>query len=47
MSGYTAEHQPWEVIWYRGFPSEQVARDFERYLKGRLGRAFLRKRLVS
>jgi putative endonuclease len=47
MSGHTAEHRPWEIIWYAGFSSESAAREFERYLKSGSGRAFLHKRLLE
>ena len=40
---HTAKHAPWKVRVYMGFECEQLARDFEKYLKSGSGRAFSRR----
>jgi len=44
---YTKGHTPWKLVWYCGFPSKQIAKDFELYLKSGSGKAFVYKRLVN
>ncbi|MEO0453161.1 MAG: GIY-YIG nuclease family protein [Verrucomicrobiota bacterium] len=44
---YTKGLAPWELVYYSAFPSRELAREFETYLKSHSGRAFLRKRLIS
>jgi predicted GIY-YIG superfamily endonuclease len=41
----TKPYAPWAVKTYFAFSDESVARNFERYLKTHLGRAFAKKRL--
>tara|TARA_Y100000588_G_C13312821_1_gene526417 strand:- start:112 stop:378 length:267 start_codon:yes stop_codon:yes gene_type:complete len=36
----TAKHKPWQLKMYVVFDSQELARDFERYLKSGSGRAF-------
>jgi len=43
----TSPHVPWKLVWYGGFESKQLAKDFERYLKTGSGKAFAYKRLVN
>jgi predicted GIY-YIG superfamily endonuclease len=43
----TKPFRPWKLVWYGGFPSKQIATDFEKYLKTASGKAFARKRLVT
>ena len=43
---YTHRHAPWELETYIVFNNEQLAKEFELYLKSHSGRAFLRRRLV-
>lgn len=45
-SSSTKPHIPWELICYISFNSEQLAKDFERYLKSGSGRSFAYKRLI-
>jgi predicted GIY-YIG superfamily endonuclease len=42
----TKPFRPWEIAWYAGFPNEQTATDFEKYLKTASGKAFAKKRLL-
>jgi putative endonuclease len=42
----TEPFRPWEIAWYAGFPHQQTARDFEKYLKTTSGKAFAKKRLI-
>ena len=42
---YTAEHRPWELIYYCAFKTKSKALAFEKYLKSHSGRAFTEKRL--
>jgi predicted GIY-YIG superfamily endonuclease len=44
---YSKRHVPWKVESYFAFSSRSTAEDFERYLKGGSGRAFMRKHLLS
>jgi len=43
----TRAMRPWSLAWYGAFKSEQMARDFESYLKTASGKAFARKRLLQ
>jgi putative endonuclease len=43
----TRAMRPWYLAWYGAFESEQMARDFESYLKTASGKAFARKRLLQ
>lgn len=47
QNAYSKRHAPWEIETYIAFSSERDAKNFERYLKGGSGKAFLRKHLVS
>jgi predicted GIY-YIG superfamily endonuclease len=38
--GYTTQHRPWRVVVSIEFPTEPVARRFEKYLKSGSGRGF-------
>ena len=42
----TAPYVPWKIAFYCAFETENVARDFEAYLKSGSGRAFTKKRFV-
>ena len=42
----TRAMRPWALVWYGAFASEELAHDFERYLKTASGKAFARKRLL-
>jgi putative endonuclease len=42
----TAPFIPWSIAAVVSFPSKDKALDFERYLKGGSGRAFLKKHLL-
>lgn len=44
---YSKRYAPWEIETYLAFTNEQDAKDFERYLKGGSGKAFLQKHLIS
>ncbi len=44
-SVHTAQHKPWEMVYYCAFKRKDVALQFERYLKTHSGRAFAQKRL--
>jgi len=43
----TKAYVPWELTFYASFEKEQLAKDFERYLKTGSGKAFAYKRLVD
>ena len=43
---YTKRYAPWRLVTYVVFEDSQKAVDFERYLKTRSGRAFMRKRFL-
>lgn len=45
-SPYTRKYKPWELITYVGFENQQLAADFERYLKTGSGIAFARRHLL-
>ncbi len=45
-SAYTRQYAPWELETYITFKDQQLAQEFELYLKSHAGRAFLRKRLI-
>ena len=47
QSGYSKRYAPWRVETSIAFRNEQLARDFEKYLKVGSGNAFLKKRLIS
>jgi len=40
---FTAPHRPWRLVVLVEFPTEQRARQFERYLKSGSGRAFAKR----
>lgn len=44
---YSKRFAPWEIESYFAFTTEQQAKNFEVYLKGNSGKAFMRKRLIS
>ncbi len=46
-NGYTKRYSPWKLTVLISFENEQLAKDFEKYLKSGSGFAFLRKRLIS
>ena len=46
-SKYTKGHIPWKLVWYSAFVNQQMAKDFELYLKSGSGKAFVYKRLVA
>jgi predicted GIY-YIG superfamily endonuclease len=41
--GHTVRHRPWLVVVSIQFPTEKLARRFERYLKSGSGRAFAKR----
>jgi predicted GIY-YIG superfamily endonuclease len=43
----TKPYVPWRCVFYAGFETRKVAKDFENYLKTGSGRAFLYKHLVN
>lgn len=43
---YTLRYAPWKLETYLTFTDEELAQQFETYLKSQSGRAFLRKRLI-
>ncbi|MBI5023455.1 MAG: GIY-YIG nuclease family protein [Candidatus Omnitrophica bacterium] len=45
-SAYTRQYAPWGLETYITFQDQQLAQEFELYLKSHSGRAFLRKRLI-
>lgn len=44
---YSSRYKPWELECYFGFKTQQVAEDFESYLKEGSGFAFMKKHLLS
>ena len=44
---YSKRYAPWAIETYISFSDEQDAKDFEKYLKGGSGKAFLQKHLIS
>jgi putative endonuclease len=40
---HTARNRPWSIVVLLEFPTEQKARQFERYLKSGSGRAFAKR----
>ena len=44
---YSKRFAPWEIETYIAFSTEKQAKEFEIYLKGNSGKAFMRKRLLS
>jgi putative endonuclease len=46
-SRFTKGHLPWTLVWYSAFKDQKKAEDFELYLKGGSGKAFVYKRLVN
>jgi putative endonuclease len=42
---HTSKYVPWQLVTYLAFSSEQMAREFESYLKTGSGQAFANKRL--
>ena len=44
--GFTKLYAPWYLETYIVFQNENLAKEFEVYLKTHSGRAFLRKRLI-
>lgn len=47
QSYHTSKYLPWKLKFYGAFETEQLAGNFERYLKTASGKAFLRKRLIE
>lgn len=45
--GFTKLYAPWYLETYINFQNENLAKEFEIYLKSHSGRAFLKKRLIS
>jgi predicted GIY-YIG superfamily endonuclease len=45
-SAYTAQHAPWQVVYYAAFADKCAALSFESYLKTASGIAFRNKRLL-
>ncbi len=43
----TKPYGPWDLVFYSGFETEDMAKLFERYLKAGSGKAFAYKRLVK
>lgn len=43
----TKPYLPWSLVWYAAFENENLAKDFERYLKSGSGKAFAYKRLLN
>lgn len=43
----TAPYKPWKLVYYSAFEMEEMAKDFELYLKSGSGKAFAYKRLVN
>jgi putative endonuclease len=41
--GHTLRHRPWSFVVSMEFPTEKVARRFEKYLKSGSGRAFTKR----
>ena len=46
MSKATKPYIPWALVHYSAFEDEQLAKDFEKYLKTGSGKAFAYKRLL-
>ncbi len=44
---YTSGRGPWKLVWYCVFNDEKIAFDFEKYLKGGSGIAFMRKHILK
>ncbi len=44
---YTKRHAPWYVETYVSFTNQQLAKQFEQYLKSGSGKTFLKRRLTS
>jgi len=42
---HTSKFMPWRVKFYAAFETEELAQDFERYLKSGSGHAFARRHL--
>jgi predicted GIY-YIG superfamily endonuclease len=42
---HTANFRPWKVKFYAAFETEELARNFERYLKSGSGHAFAKRHL--
>jgi len=47
LSQSTKSGIPWKLVFYGSFEKEQVAKDFERYLKTGSGRSFSDRRLID
>jgi predicted GIY-YIG superfamily endonuclease len=45
--GHTVHHRPWSVVVSMEFPTEQLARRFEKYLKSGSGRTFTKRHFES
>jgi predicted GIY-YIG superfamily endonuclease len=43
----TRPYLPWRLVFYAGFETEKLAKDFELYLKSGSGKAFAYKRLLD
>jgi predicted GIY-YIG superfamily endonuclease len=43
----TKYFRPWKLVWYAGFSTKKLAKDFEKYLKTGSGKAFAYKRLIN
>lgn len=46
-SKHTSKFNPWKVVWYCAFETQEKAETFEKYLKSASGIAFRRKRLLT
>jgi putative endonuclease len=44
---HTAKYKPWKLEVSLTFNDEQMAKNFEKYLKSQSGRAFMKKRLIK
>lgn len=47
LSFATKPYLPWKLVFYCAFESEDLAKDFERYLKTGSGWAFAKKRFIK
>ncbi len=47
LSKATKPYIPWKLVWYCGFETRKLAKDFELYIKSGSGKAFAYKRLVN
>ena len=47
LSKATKPYTPWRLVFYAAFETEQLAKDFELYLKSGSGRSFAYKRLLQ